>query len=397
MKNKTLSLLITGLFIPVISMCSALAQTEQEFVQEISLFPDWDEISLSDLDPIKEGGEIPQQINSKNIDDLAGWEVSRSWQKGDRIENVLKLGDLEESLSPQLFSLEDIHRRLNKASISQIENSDSIRSSIPPELTLEDFPLAGNQTIGTLVKNNPDIANSTAKEIKPIADLLKRNGYENINTDLESMTKDKDIASLSLGSLDLQKYSLDSVPNLSNAQIQDFEGYENTSVSSIPGLSELALSEFPNPIRADIGFMGRIDIIWGDAEVNRTETISGSKIEGFKVPCRSNCAYLELDDIENFGRDIASNFEGKQWIRGRDHWVNGGTGCLSGGKEPTGIHPFGDTFKSVLWDTNESKGEAEIVMFFNIKSTCGDSAYFIGPLPFPMGIVRENDWIYLGI
>ena len=406
LKVKFIIAILLSIFIFPKSLNLLQAQTLESNItpelegKKIALFPDWSNFSLSSFEPIQQGGKIPEKF-----DDLAGWEVSRSWEAGDKIENILKLGDLQNTLSPQLFSLEDIYRRLSK--IQESKNSrmnsqfelglSSEESFIPPELTLADFPLSGEQTIETLSKENLEIANSTAAEISPVADLLKKNGHSGkLDETLSILARDESLANLSLRSLNLEDYSIDSVPSLANAQIEDYEGWEDIPVSEVPGLEELPLSEYPNPIRTEISFLGRVDFIWGEAETNRNETISGSKIDGFNVPCQKNCAHLELDDIENFGRKLSSNFEGKQWIRGRDHWVNGGTGCFAGGKEPTGIHPFGDTIKSVLWDTDESTDTGTVVTYFNIKTNCGDSPYFIGPLPFPEGTVSSNDWVYLG-
>jgi hypothetical protein len=60
----------------------------------------------------------------------------------------------------------------------------------------------------------------------------------------------------------------------------------------------------------------RIDAIYSTAESKRSNTISGSNIEGFAVKCDRNCAYIELDDLENIGRKATSHLEGKQWISG---------------------------------------------------------------------------------
>ena len=366
--------------------------------EEIALFPDWSNFSLSDLGQIQQEGEFT--VSSDVIEEI-GYDPSRSWSAGDRIEDIITLGDLKDTLAPQKYSIEDIYRILSREQLEGRstfrENPEKVRSYIPPELTLANYPLSGKQTIETLAKEDEELANSRASGIAPVADLLSENGYEEkLDKSLEELSQDSDIANLSLDSIDLQEYNISSVDSISNADIEDLEGWENVPVSKIPGLSELPLSEYPNPIRTEITFIGRIDFVWGEAEVNKTQTISGSKIDGFNVPCRNNCAHLELDDIENFGEKVKGSFEGSQWIAGKNNWVNGGTGCLAGGREPTGIHPFGDTFKAVLWDTDESTDMGVVTMFFNIKTNCGDSAYFVGPVPFPQGIVTSNDWVYLG-
>jgi hypothetical protein len=367
---------------------TASAQTSRDLSkQEVKLFPDWSKFSFSSLDSVGEDGAV-----EKEVDSIVGWEASREWKADDNIDTVLKLGDLQESLSPQLYSLEDIYDHIEGSNL----NLNQETSSIPPDISLQDFSIVGKQSLESLVTAISELGLELASDVQPIADLLVQNGYNNLDIRIEQLINDPQIKDLQLSSIDLQQYKIDSIPGLSDTQLEEFKNYESSNISDVPGLNELPFSDYPNPIQAEISFIGRVDFIWGDAESKANRTISGSKIDGFQVPCDNNCAHLELDDIENFGRKIASGFEGNQWIRGKDHWVNGGTGCLSGGREPTGIHPFGDTFKSVLWDTQESTDSAQVVMYFNIKTKCGDSAYFIGPFPFPLGNIKINNLIFLG-
>lgn len=395
------STLIIGVLLSQLVINISQAQTQAQNnnspplnPEEIKLFQDWSTFSFSSFEPVQQGGEIGTEYN-----ELVGWDISRQWQAGDEIEDILKLGDLENSLSPQLFSLEDIYQRVNQKNgvVATDTDGDGVVNNVPSTLTLADYPLATNQTVESLTEAVPELLDYEVGEVAPIRDLLEENGYDT-DTDIGTLIEDEDIAELGLDSIDLGSYSVDSVPNLGGSQIEDMEGYEEMLVSEIPGLSELALSEYPNPINARISFVGRIDFVWGEAETNKNSTISGSTVEGFQVPCQQNCAHLELDDVENLGRAIALPFEGDQWIQGRnlEHWVAGGTGCFTGGREPTGIHPFGNTFKAVLWDTQESTDTAQIVSFFNIKTQCGESPYFIGPFPYPQGFVSVNDWLFLG-
>jgi hypothetical protein len=85
------------------------------------------------------------------------------------------------------------------------------------------------------------------------------------------------------------------------------------------------------------------------------------------------CAHIELDDLENEGREAQSSFEGKQWISGKYHEVEGGFGPLkfvpsplgySVGYEPTGRHPFGDIFKVVVWEPDERSDQISFKLFF---------------------------------
>ena len=373
MKQLLLSLTLTILAGAAYATHSVSAQEP-----EIKLLPDFSQVSLSDFGGIEEDGAIGTEYNN-----LAGYDVSRQFNEGDTPDQFLKLGDLG-SLAPEEFTLEDI---------AQESNTQVDISSVP----LSEFSLVGKQTLEELVEAVPDLGNQNATEVTPIASLLSESGFgDSANSDISTIIEDEEIADLELDQIDLSEFSIDSIPNVEQASLGDFADYQESFVAEIPGLADVPLADYPDPITPIGTFVARIDFVWGAAESNRQRTISGSYIDGFQVPCDTNCEYLELDDLENIGRAIQSPFEGKQWIAGREHYVNGGTGCFAGGKEPTGIHPFGDVFKEVLWWTDEPTDTAEIVIFFNIKTSCGESPYFIGPVPFPMGIVNVNDFIFVG-
>ncbi|MCC0175850.1 hypothetical protein I4641_02490 [Waterburya agarophytonicola K14] len=346
---------------------------------EVNLLPNFNEISFKDLDTFREGGTIGTEFN-----ELVGRDISRQFNAGDRVEDVLQLGDLEASLAPQEFTLNDINDRLLEQ-----PNDFSI-------LPLSEFSLLEEQTLENLVDAIPGLGQEQAADIEPIKALLEQEGFRT-DTNLDTLVIDQSIADLELSSIDLENFSVDSIPNLTDTQLGSFENFEQSAISEVPGLSQVPLGDFPNGIPLAGTFIARIDFVWGGAESERNRTISGSYVEGFQVPCDLNCEYLELDDIENIGSTIQLPFEGKQWIAGREHWVKGGTGCFSGLREPTGIHPFGPTFKLVLWRTDETTDTAQIVMFFNIKTQCGETPYVIGPIPFPLGFVRVNDYVFIGV
>ena len=345
---------------------------------EIKLFPDFTQISLSDFGTIEEDGAIGTEYNQ-----LARYDVSRQFSAGDRPEQFLKLGDLEASLAPQKLTLDDIVRT-SKASIDL--------TTVP----LSEFSLVERQTIEDLVEAVPDLGSENASDVAPIASVLEQAGFgDATNSDLENIINDEEIAALELGDIDLSQFSVDSIPHLEQAPLENFADYQASFVAEVPGLAQVPLSEFPNAVEPNRTFIARIDLVWGKAESARQRTISGSYVDGFSVPCQSHCEHLELDDLENSGVSIQSPFEGKQWIAGRENLVNGGTGCFAGGREPTGIHPFGDIFKSVLWRADEATDTAEVVIFFNLQTSCGESPYFIGPIPFPSGQVKINDYIFI--
>ena len=343
---------------------------------EIKFFPDWNRVALSDLHGIGSSGSIGSEYNSQ-----AGYDISRAWNVGDTPEQILKLGDLQESLSPQQLTIDDI------AAFNQTTDIEG--------LSLQQFPLIAQQTLGELVEAIPELGKLKPSEIEPVAVLLQSQGLSSNQRQLKQLIDNPQMGNLQLSSIDLSQYSLASIPNLSKTSLENFEGWENSFVDEIPGLNNLPLGQFPNPISPVGSTFARIDVVWGKAERNRTRTISGSYREGFSVPCWDNCAHLELDDLENFGIVARSSYEGSQWISGKYQQVNGGSGCWLG-KEPTGIHPFGKAFKLVLWSTDETKDTAEIMMFFKLDVECGSSPYFIGPIPAPWSQVKVNDWVFMG-
>ena len=178
----------------------------------------------------------------------------------------------------------------------------------------------------------------------------------------------------------LEQFAIADIPGLQNIPLQNLAKWENTKVSGIPGLADVPLSQMPNPISVT-GMIGTVDVVYGPAERDRTNTISGSHEVGFQVPCKENCAHVELAG----GQPLY----GKQWISGKYQKVKGGFGVLGAvndGKEPTGRHPFGDVFKVAVWDVDEVKGNASTALFFRIyKRGIPDlscTPYFLGPILF---------------
>jgi hypothetical protein len=151
----------------------------------------------------------------------------------------------------------------------------------------------------------------------------------------------------------------------------------------------------PNPL-SFTGAIGQIDIVFGPAETQRQQTVSGSYTKGFQVPCEQDCSHIELTGLPEL--------QGKQWISGQFQSVEGGEGVLAavnGGQEPTGRHPFGEAFKVVVWDVDESNGTVSTALFFRMcqrggwfTPDLGCTPYFIGPVPFLT--YRETEFLLLG-
>ncbi len=347
------------------------------------LLPDWQRISFSKMPPIQKSGLIK----------IDGFD--RQWNSGDTPDKYLTLGDIDKALKPDLLSLSNITKIIN------YPDSDTF--------TLDSFPLLGKQTLQHLAEVVPNLEQTNTAQIPPIAALVKAKYPEtDINTPLSNLVAQKPaLGKLKLNQIDLSSYIISDIPNLNAVQLSNFADWENTLIKDIPGLNAVPLASYPVPL-AELGnamlplgaahAIARIDFIWGTAEKRRQRTVSGSDVAGFSVPCEGQkCPYIELDDLENSGRNIRGKFEGRSWISGKYQQVEGGWGCLkwvNGSKEPTGRLPHGSAFKVVVMEPNEKTDIVDTALFFRFKNACGATPYFIGPVPFLT--YKANVPIFLG-
>ncbi|HAZ46412.1 MAG TPA: hypothetical protein DDW76_32235 [Cyanobacteria bacterium UBA11369] len=340
---------------PSMSNANPLPTRIWESQQTKVLLPDWSQTNFSTFPPATTSGS-------------AG---NRSWQAGDTLDQILQLGDIRD-LKPEIFSLEGIKQLVS--------------NSIDPENTaLSAFPLVSKQTISHLVEIVPNLGQLQFSEVPPIAALASQ--LSEVSPNLNNLPLDRvveevpQLAQASLDQIDLSGFSIAQIPNLTSVNIEQFSGWETSRIADIPNLNQVPLSRFPIPVAEVGGGVMRIDTIYGAAESKRENTISGSDVEGFAVACAKNCAYIELDDMENSGRRATGSLEGKQWISGKYQEVRGGSGCLTGW-EPTGRHPFGKAFKVVVMEPSEIEDTVDTALYFRFSLPCGKSPYIIGPIPF---------------
>jgi LAS superfamily LD-carboxypeptidase LdcB/murein DD-endopeptidase MepM/ murein hydrolase activator NlpD len=197
--------------------------------------------------------------------------------------------------------------------------------------------------------------------------------------------------------LDTRNLSLNSIPGLTQTALKKFPGIANQPIAAIPGLGNISLKDLlslGDLLR--IGF-AQVDIPFGsDKEGKAPYTISGStKDDNFMPePCVGKCPNFELANAKNiFGLDL----KGRQWVT-KVQKVPGGKGFLgkvNGGKEPTGLTPWGPkpNMKLVVESINEQKGTAAMSLYlrFCIKTRWVDLGcipYVIGPIP--AGTVNEK-------
>ena len=212
------------------------------------------------------------------------------------------------------------------------------------------------------------------------------------------------LAQLGLKNLDLSQYTMSQIPELGNAQLGNFQNWEQVLMKGVPGFDKIPFSQFPSPLgESDTPYVARVDVPLDKAEQDREKSLSGSYKQGFRVPCTQNCTHAELSPIEGSQMDVASAgafANGKVWMN-RDQMVQGGEGVLSvvnGGKEPTGRNPYCSAFKQVITVVDQAKGKISTGMYFRVCKhgipDLGCTPYFIGPIPFLT--YAEKQFIYLG-
>ncbi|WP_013325731.1 hypothetical protein [Gloeothece verrucosa] len=264
----------------------------------------------------------------------------------------------------------------------------SINSS-PENYSLDQFGYFFKANLGQVLNNVKGLGNYPLKAIPLFQNLLKSKGYK-INKVQNTLLKDlvkqyPELNQLSFKNFDLSLYNLLSIPGLTNTPFLQFSNWQSLKVNEVP-----ALVEFPlNFLNMDEGF-AVVDLVLGKSEHPTNRSVSGSYQSGFNKNCTKNCAHIEL----------AANpvVAGGQWISGKEQKVSGGNGCLksvNGGDEPTGRHPYGNSFKVVVWNVDESTDKVDTVLFFRKKVWCGATPYFIGPIPFQT--LSTGDSIFVGL
>ena len=349
--------------------------------------PDWSQLTFANLPPLLSDGavDIPGDLVSS-----LGYDPSRVWQAGQSVVEVLKLGDFQTSLYPQLFNLQTL------AHMGQIDLS---------QVALSALEMVGWQRVEDLVSAIPGLGNLRLDQVPPLDALISAalpmsslQGLSGNDLTLSNLLSEfPDLGQLSLGQLgsQLNGFALSDIPGLTGISLQNFRDWGNSTIGGVPGLASVPLDQMPNPL-SGAGAIGQIDMVYGQAETQRQATISGSKQAGFQVPCEESCAHVEFAGTPGL--------HGKQWISGQVQQVPGGEGFLSfvnGGQEPTGRHPFGEAFKVALWDVDESSGTVSTALFFRMcqrggffTPDLGCTPYFIGPVPFMT--YQETDFMLVG-
>jgi hypothetical protein len=148
--------------------------------------PDWSQITLRSLPPIQEDGEFTA---SNDVNNAAGYDLSRIWKTGQTPDQYLKLGDLQTSFYPQIFNL---------YSIGQITNLDV------QQVALSALESIAWQRIDDLVAAIPGLGNYSIGQLPPIEALLKKAATPSFNPNSslgELLSGQPELGQLNLGEL----------------------------------------------------------------------------------------------------------------------------------------------------------------------------------------------------
>ena len=306
--------------------------------------PDWRLISFDDFPPFLSDGQ---------------WgEVE--WQAGDKISDVLTLGDFPD-LELHLLTVGAIGNKLG------INYEGELKT-----LSLDKFELLKRQTLASLVEALPALNHQILVEVALIKDLVR--GVEPTLLISQKVTVGQFVAQfpeygeISLSHLTLQNYQMQHLPGIELAPLQSFKDWQDATISEVPLLEYVSLWVLPHPPNLD-----------GDIAVASIDAESGDRLQLNAVAGNKRPLFWTVDATTPGG--IGS----------------GALSDINDGQELMGATPYGTLFKLVPYQITSDGLETAI--YFR---TCRHSAetgidcspYGIGPVPFIH--YREGEPIFLG-
>ena len=184
--------------------------------------PDWARITFANLPPISKSGAITVPLSV--VREL-GYDPSRSWSAGQTADSYMMLGDFGSSFQLQEFAIKNI------ANIVGLDLSN---------LNLKDYEFVSWQTAETLVEAIPGLENVPIRKVKPLYDLLIKEGFGfSDNSQIGQLVNQYDsLKDIPLGNLgdDLAEYNLDSIPGLKETKIGEYKDWQKSFIDKVPGL-----------------------------------------------------------------------------------------------------------------------------------------------------------------
>ena len=325
------------------------------------------------MPPFEQSGNWP---SVGEVAQDTGYETARSWQAGEYPIDVLQVGDILE-LHPEMFRLSELVA-LGDFSIAAI----GLVADLPLTSLLKSVPFSGDWPIEQMSGVAEALAQTVGIDLQPT---------ETLN---QAISKYPELGEIRTGDV-LGDLPADTIPNIETSQISDFEGYQDYSLSSIPGLGDVALGDFPNPLEL-LNVTAQQDISFGPKEYSGSKPtpkpVSGTLKEGFQVPCVGSCAHIELS---------GPGWQGDQWMT-KDHRIPDGYGVLGSIVGEAGAYrlPFGKSFALQIRSTDEKTGSADWGIAFrychrDMFFDYGCTAY---AFEVPLGITTyEKDTVLTGL
>jgi len=325
-----------------------------------AIVPDWTKITFGKLPRFEQGGAVVPT----STETFGPAPPIRQWQRGESVEQVLTLGDFQDS-----FKLQDLD--LFAIAIQT--------KTVPSEVALSDFRLIQRQTIQSLLSAIPTLEQVPIQEIKPVNELLSATFSQQTLATLtlhDLIEQDSAIGELRFTTINLSHYQLTDIPGLLNTPLAAFKDWQQAKISDIPKLSDVVWSAFPDP-PVNTGSIGSVQM-----NAKGKQSISGGDMDDYRTACRSSCSAISFT-----GNDQLStkqwNLETQEVQGGQDNWK---------GMEPTGRKPYSNAFKVAIKQTTPN--EIEAVMYFKACDLTHCSPYSIGAIPLMS--IHEGDSMLVG-
>lgn len=288
------------------------------------------------------------------------------WSKGERLADVLTLGDFQGSLDLHILTIASIGETLGLPA--------SGRKSPLYDIALSEFRLLERQTIASLVVAVPSLLEMPVEKLSLIQDLVRSVEPTFIFRDKtleELLETHPEFGEIKLSPQILEDYTLSDLPGMELVPLQSFGQWEEATINEVPLLSQTSWWLFP----------GKPDI---DGEI---------AVAAVQEPADGADYRLMLTPQQPHLRPI-------EWELGEEEMMpapaNGKLSQINDGKEYVGAFPFGQAFKLV---PQEATADAvHVALYFR---TCRESQgrldcspYGIGPIPF--ATYRPDQTIFVG-
>lgn len=287
------------------------------------------------------------------------------WSKGDRLADVLTLGDFQGSLDLHILTIASIGETLGLPA--------SGRKSPLYDIALSEFRLLERQTIASLVLAVPSLLERPVEKLALIQDLVRSVEPTFIFRDKtleELLETHPEFGEIKLSPQILADYTLSDLPGIELVPLQSFGQWEEAAISEVPLLPQTSWWLFP----------GKPDID-GEIAVATVQTSADGEADR-----------LTLTPQQPHLRPI-------EWALGEESMsapANGKLSQINDGKELIGAFPFGQAFKLVPQEVTADA--IHMALYFRMcresQGRLDCSPYGIGPIPF--ATYRPDQAIFVG-